>query len=285
MIVSLKDVLGYAQKQKIAIGAFNITNLESVRAIVAAAEDTQMPVIINWGDGHAKYISMEEAVYLMKYYAKKANVPVCMNLDHGLTFEECTQAMNLGYTGIMIDASSKPYEENVELTKEVVREAHALGIGVEGEIGHILSHEKGLTAETVDKEKTYTHPEEAKKFADQTGIDALAISFGTAHGLYLEKPVLDLGRIKLCVQAKDMPYVMHGGSGLSKEEFQTAVRNGIRKINFCTYMNVAGGEAVKNAMDNVKKDEPVLFFDIPEIGMEAMRSCVREAILTFALKN
>jgi fructose-bisphosphate aldolase class II len=284
MLVSLQDILRLAQQKGIAIGAFNVTNMESIRAIIGAAEETKKPVILNWAEVHAPYISMEEAIDLMLFYGGRASVPVCLNLDHGSSFETCTKAMHLGFTGVMIDASSKPFDENVAITKDVVHEAHALGVGVEAELGHILSQEHGQTAETVNKDQTYTHPQEAKKFADLTGVDALAISFGTAHGLYLEKPVLDLNRITLCRQAKDMPYVMHGGSGLSKEEFQTAVRNGIRKINFYTYMSLAGGEAVKKAMDAKHPGDHIYFHDIPAIAVSAMQECVKTAILTFALE-
>jgi fructose-bisphosphate aldolase class II len=285
MVVSLKEILDIAMKEKIAIGAFNIPNLESIRAIIGAAEEANEPVIINWAEGHGMFMEMEEAIHIMKFYGKRASVPVCFNLDHGSSFEVCTKAMHLGFTGVMIDASAKKFEENVAITKEVVHEAHALGVGVEAELGHILSHEKGITAETINKEDTYTHPQEAKEFAERTGVDALAIAFGTAHGLYLEKPVLDLNRITLCRQAKDMPYVMHGGSGLSKEEFQTAVRNGIRKINFYTYMALAGGKAVKDAMDAKKPGDNVFFHDIPGIATEGMKKIVKDAIQTFALQK
>lgn len=283
MIVSTIDILKIAEKKGIAIGAFNIPNLESIRAIIAAAEEAQEPVIINWAEGHGKFMCMEEAIYIMKYYGKKASVPVAFNLDHGSSYESCTKAINLGFTGVMIDASAKSFDENVAVTRDVVKEAHVMGVGVEAELGHILSHEKGITAETVNKEDTYTHPNDAKRFKELTDVDALAIAFGTAHGLYLEKPVLDLDRIALCRKAKKMPYVMHGGSGLTKEEFQTAVRNGIRKINFYTYMSLAGGDAVRDALKG--QNGNVFFHDIPGIATEAMKNTVKDAILTFALKN
>jgi fructose-bisphosphate aldolase class II len=193
------------------------------------------------------------------------------------------KAMQLGFSGVMIDASAKSFQENITETQQVVKVAHAFHIGVEAELGHILAHEKGITADNINVEDTYTNPDLAKKFIEETKVDALAIAFGTAHGLYLKKPVLDLDRIVKIKAKKDIPYVMHGGSGLSKEEFQQAVKNGIRKINFYTYMSLAGGKAVKQAMDQTAKGDNVFFHDIPLIAESAMKEIVKNAILTFSL--
>jgi len=220
----------------------------------------------------------------MLHFAKKAKVPVCVNFDHGSSLERCMIAIKNGYTSVMIDSSAKGYEENVAETKAVVRAAHAVNVGVEAELGHILSHEKGITDSNINKNDEYTHPDVAKDFIERTGVDALAIAFGTAHGLYLKKPVLDLNRIKEIKAAKDIPYVMHGGSGLSKEEFQTAIKNGIRKINYYTYMSLAAGKAVKEAMDKVKPGENVFYHDIPAIAEKATEENIIEAIKTFALE-
>lgn len=171
--------------------------------------------------------------------------------------------------------------------------AHAVDVTVEAELGHIFSSDKGLgdteEIETADSfsnlDDVYTSPDMAKDFVEKTGVDVLAIAFGTSHGIYTQKPVLDLNRITEIKNKIDIPFVMHGGSGLSKEEFQTAVKNGIRKINYYTYMTLAGGKAVKAALDKKSVEENIFYHDIPLIAMEAMKENVKVAIETFALKN
>lgn len=288
MLVSLKPLMEYAQKRGIAIGAFNCPNLESVIAIIKAAEATKTPVILNYAEVHSDLIAMEDIAPIMLRYAKKAEVPVCVHLDHGQSIESCMKAIRLGFTSVMIDASSSDYNENLQITKEVTRLAHSIDVTVEAELGHIFASEIGLgeggIVETSDSfsdlNDIYTDPMTAKDFVEKTQVDVLAIAFGTSHGIYTKKPVLDLDRIKEIKKAIDVPFVMHGGSGLSTEEFQTAIKNGVRKINYYTYMTLAGGEAVKNALQG-KEEEKVFFHDIPLIAQEAMKNNVIEAITTF----
>lgn len=291
MLVSMNDVLKIAERKKIAIGAFNVTDWESAEAIIQAAEETGKAVILNYAPIQEIYISLEDAAEIMLYFAKKAKVPVAVNLDHGDSFDRCMQAMRLGFTAVMIDASAKPYEENVAETAAVVRAAHAMGVSVEAEVGHIFSSvtgkwKKEQKVETSDSfedlNDVYTRPETAKDFHKKTNVDALAIAFGTAHGIYTTKPKLDLERIKQIRAAVKMPFVMHGGSGLTKEQFQTAIKNGIRKINYHTYMVTAGGKAVKAALDKMNPKDHVFFYDIPGIAIKAMKENVKEAILIFS---
>lgn len=290
MLVSLHDVMKIAERDKIAIGAFNVPNWESAAAIIGAAEETNMPVVLQYAPVHAKFLSMEDAAEIMLYFAKKTKVSVCVHLDHGDGFERCMQAIRLGFTSVMIDASARPYEENVATTAEVVRASHAVGVSVEAEVGHIFTSVTGSAEgpakiETKDSfadiNDVYTRPETAKDFKEKTNVDALAIAFGTSHGIYVAKPVLDLDRITAIKKAVDMPFVMHGGSGLSKEEFQTAIRNGIRKINYYTYMTMSGGKAVKAQTDRIKADDHVFFHDIPGIATQAMKEDVMQAIRIF----
>lgn len=290
MLVSLKPLMELAEREGRAIGAFNCPNMESVMAIIRAAEETNSPVILNYAEVHGNLIRMEEIAPVMLRFAGEASVPVCVHLDHGESLESCMKAIRLGFTSVMIDASGKEYEENVRTTKEVVRLAHAVDVTVEAELGHIFSSDIGV-GETTYKETAdsfenlddvYTSPELAKDFVEKTGVDVLAIAFGTSHGVYTKKPVLDLNRVAQIKKAIDIPFVMHGGSGLSKEEFQTAVKNGIRKINYYTYMTLAGGEAVKEAL---KGQEGMVFYhDIPLIAGKAMQANVKEAIEIFARK-
>lgn len=293
MLVSLKELMKDAEKGGYAVGAFNVSNLESLMAIMQAAEETGRSVILNYAEVHAPFLSMEQAALIMLDAAKKAKVPVCVHLDHGSSMESCIQAIRLGFTSVMLDASAEDYETNVRETKEIVRLAHSVGVTVEAELGHIFSSDMGLAespkeAETLESfdsaEDVYTDPATAKDFVERTGVDVLAIAFGTTHGIYTKKPKLDLERITKIKEAIDIPFVMHGGSGLSKEEFQTAIRNGIRKINYYTYMTLAGGRAVKEALDQKSPDENVFFHDIPMIAVEAMKENVKEAIQVFGME-
>ena len=293
MLVSLKELMEDAEKDGYAVGAFNVSNLESLMAIMQAAEETGRGVILNYAEVHAPFLSMEQAALIMLDAAKKAKVPVCVHLDHGSSMESCIQAIRLGFTSVMLDASAEDYETNVRETKEIVRLAHSVGVTVEAELGHIFSSDMGLAespkeAETLESfdsaEDVYTDPATAKDFVERTGVDVLAIAFGTTHGIYTKKPKLDLERITKIKEAIDIPFVMHGGSGLSKEEFQTAIRNGIRKINYYTYMTLAGGRAVKEALDQKAPDENVFFHDIPMIAVEAMKENVKEAIQVFGME-
>ena len=293
MLVSLKELMEDAEKGGYAVGAFNVSNLESLMAIMQAAEETGRGVILNYAEVHAPFLSMEQAALIMLDAAKKAKVPVCVHLDHGSSMESCIQTIRLGFTSVMLDASAEDYETNVRETKEIVRLAHSVGVTVEAELGHIFSSDMGLAespkeAETLESfdsaEDVYTDPATAKDFVERTGVDVLAIAFGTTHGIYTKKPKLDLERITKIKEAVDIPFVMHGGSGLSKEEFQTAIRNGIRKINYYTYMTLAGGRAVKEALDQKAPDENVFFHDIPMIAVEAMKENVKEAIQVFGME-
>ena len=293
MLVSLKELMKDAEKGGYAVGAFNVSNLESLMAIMQAAEETGRGVILNYAEVHAPFLSMEQAALIMLDAAKKAKVPVCVHLDHGSSMESCIQAIWLGFTSVMLDASAEDYETNVRETKEIVRLAHSVGVTVEAELGHIFSSDMGLAespkeAETLESfdsaEDVYTDPATAKDFVERTGVDVLAIAFGTTHGIYTKKPKLDLERITKIKDAVDIPFVMHGGSGLSKEEFQTAIRNGIRKINYYTYMTLAGGRAVKEALDQKSPDENIFFHDIPMIAVEAMKENVKEAIQVFGME-
>lgn len=293
MLVSLKELMKAASEGGYAVGAFNVSNLESLMAIMEAAEETGHGVILNYAEVHAPFLSMEQAAVIMLDAARNASVPVCVHLDHGSSMEACIRAIRLGFTSVMLDASAEDYETNVRATDQIVRLAHSVGVTVEAELGHIFSSNMGLAespeeAETLDSyesaDDVYTDPATAKDFVERTEVDVLAIAFGTTHGIYTKKPALDLDRITKIRQAIDIPFVMHGGSGLSKEEFQTAIQNGIRKINYYTYMTLAGGKAVKEAMDQKGADENVFFHDIPMIAVRAMKENVKQAIRVFSME-
>ena len=293
MLVSLKELMEDACRGGYAVGAFNANSLESLFAIIEAAEETGRGVILNYAEVHSPFISIDDIGPIMIEYAKRATVPICVHLDHGTSIESCMKAIRLGFTSVMLDASGTDFEANVRDTALICRLAHSVGVTVEAELGHIFASNNGLGTvseqETLDSyasaDDVYTDPDLAKKFVEATGVDALAIAFGTVHGIYQKKPKLDLDRITMIKEKIDIPFVMHGGSGLTKEEFRTAIKNGIRKINYYTYMTLAGGKAVKEALANMNPEDPIFYHDIPLIATKAMKEDVKNAILTFSLAD
>lgn len=280
MLVSLNEVLKKAREEKVAIAAFNVPNLEMVRAAIEAAEEVDMPVILQHAEGHKSLISLEEIGPIMIHYAQQSQVPVVVHLDHGKSFEAILKAMLLGFTSVMIDASDLPFEENIEKTKEIVKIAHSLGISVEAELGHVFTSSLGggegrdPDDDQIGETDIYTNPVQAKQFVEATGVDCLAIAFGTVHGIYLKEPRLDLKRVKEVYETIKIPLVMHGGSGVSSADYQTAIDNGITKINYYTYANKAGATALKAYLSN--KTEDIFLEDcVEEIAVALKRDYVK----------
>ena len=290
MLVTLKELLDQAKEEKKAVGAFNGTTLEAIRGIIQAAEELDTPVILQHAQSHDDMIDLEEIGPVMLYYAKRAKVPVALHLDHGSTLERCVQALRLGFTSVMYDASAKSFEENVEETKEIVKIAHAVGASVEAELGHIFTsevvHGEGGDSDSKDDyenlDDIYTDPQVAKEFVEKTGVDCLAVAFGTTHGVYLTEPKLDLPRVARIRDAANVPLVMHGGYGVSDEDYKVAIENGICKVNYYTYMNTAGGRASKEYWED---EEKPLFYDSMSLAAtEAIKEDVKKAIKVFQKK-
>ncbi|MBP1042298.1 class II fructose-bisphosphate aldolase [Vagococcus sp. BWB3-3] len=289
MLVTLKTLLTDAKKQQRAVGAFNAPNLETIRAAIEAAEELQSPVILQHAEGHDSLIPLAEIGPIMLDYAKRATVPVAVHLDHGASFDACLQAIRLGFTSIMYDASSKAYQDNLKETKEIVKIAHSVGVSVEAELGHIFTSALGggegraVDPEEVydDVEAIYTDPEIAKEFVLETEVDCLAIAFGTVHGVYLKEPKLDLPRIKKIRDATALPLVMHGGSGVSEADYRTAIANGICKINYYTYGNQAGGRAVADYIRQVSTDDQLFFEDVVTSGTAGIKADLKAAMAIF----
>ena len=227
MLVNLKEILALAEERKCAFGSFNTPNLECITAVISAAEKLNVPVMIMHAELHEDVAPLEKIGPVMVQAAKAAKVPVCVHLDHCETLDYMAKAMELGFTGVMYDGSVLPYEENLANTKKAVAMAKNYSCGVEAELGALASREGGM--ETNVGGPVYTDPDEAVTFCRATGIDALAPSFGTAHGIYKSKPVLDLDRVKVIAEKTGLPLVMHGGSGVSLEDYRTGIRNGLRK--------------------------------------------------------
>lgn len=287
MLVTLKELLEEAKKEKKAVGAFNGTTLEAIQGIIQAAEETDCPVILQHAQSHDAIISLEEIGPILLYYAKRARVPVAVHLDHGSTYERCIQAVRLGFTSVMYDASAKEFADNIKETKEVVKAAHAAGVSVEAELGHVFTSKVGISeggsADEADDyenlEDIYTDPQMAKQFAEETGVDCLAIAFGTTHGVYLKEPKLDLDRVAQIRDTIKIPLVMHGGSGVLEEDYRKAIKNGICKINYYTYMNTAAGKASKEYWEDTSR--PLFYDQMALSAKEAVKEDVKKAIRIF----
>ncbi len=245
MLVNMNDVLRPAKKGKYAVGLFNAVNLELARGIIAAAESTRSPVIMGTAEILLPYGPLDEVSYYLIPMAKKASVPVVVHLDHGLTYDTCIKALKLGFSSIMYDCSTDTYEENVRKVKEMADIAHSYGATIEGELGHVGDNEGSAEGSDhlEDPSKFFTDPKLAKDFVDKTGVDALAIAVGNAHGAYKLPPKLDFERIRTIANTVDVPLVLHGGSGLSDNDFRQAIKDGISKVNIFTDINVAAVEA------------------------------------------
>jgi len=245
MLVNMNDVLRPAKKGKYAVGLFNAVNLELARGIIAAAESTRSPVIMGTAEVLLPYGPLDEVSYYLIPMAKKASVPVVVHLDHGLTYDTCIKALKLGFSSIMYDCSTDTYEENVRKVKEMADIAHSYGATIEGELGHVGDNEGSAEGSDhmEDPSKFFTDPKLAKDFVDKTGVDALAIAVGNAHGAYKLPPKLDFERIRTIANTVDVPLVLHGGSGLIDNDFRQAIKDGISKVNIFTDINVAAVEA------------------------------------------
>lgn len=278
MLVTLKEILEIAEKENFAVGAFNTPNLECLLAVIRNAEELNVPVIISHAELHEEIAPLADIGPIMVFMAKEANVPVCVHLDHGETLDYLQKALDMGFTSIMYDGSLLPYEENVANTKKAVAMAEKTGASVEAEIGVLGGREAGAKPAETKAEDLYTDPELAKTFVEETGIDALAASFGTAHGIYKVKPKLDFERIEKIQSLVHIPLVMHGGSGVSPEDYRTAISKGIRKINYYSYMSNAGTKVAKKLLDT---QEVTFFHDIADTAEKAMKEDVRKAMNVF----
>lgn len=241
MLVTLNEVLKDAQAGGYAVGLFNTTDTDMLEAVISAAEELRSPVIIGTAEILLPYGELQLLGSAIVEAAKRASVPVVVHYDHGLTEERCREALSLGFSSIMFDGSAGPVEDNIKRTRAMVEYAHSLGASVEGEIGHVGQ----ATDSASERESMYTTPEEAIAFVKATGVDALAVAIGTAHGDYKEKPRLDIEALKKIRASLDTPLVLHGGSGLSDDDFRNTIAGGIAKINIFTDLCNAGVRAVK----------------------------------------
>ena len=271
MLVDGKSVLDAAKAGRYGIVATDFLTLNAARVFVQTADALKTPILLSFAQGHAGLISLEEAALVGKYWAEKVDTPIVLHLDHGQDFDFLQRAVELGFTSVMLDASMKDMDENIRLTREVVACAHAKGVSVEAEIGHVGGASEGIEGATTDS--VYTTVEEAKTFAAATGVDSLAVSIGTSHGVYAgsRTPELNFKRLQELAAAVPVPLVLHGGSGTGDENLRRAVREGITKLNVYT-------DFLVGAMAEIKAAEPDSLVELQKASDEGMRKVLTHYI-------
>lgn len=276
-LVTMKALLSKAKEKHIGIGAFNVGNMEMVIGAIKAAEDTNTPIILQIAEVRFKHSPLKYMGPMMVEAAKQAKVDVAVHLDHGLTIEAVKEALSYGFTSVMFDSSAYPYLENIKRTKEVVELAKKYNATVEAELGHVGGSEDGSKEGSV----LYTDPKQALDFVNQTGIDALAVAIGNAHGIYKAAPKLAFDVLDEIAKLVSIPLVLHGGSGISDEEFQKLIRHGITKVNIATatFNNVT--KEAKNYINNNDKDN---YFDLNLAMVKGAYDNVKHHIDVFNLK-
>jgi fructose-bisphosphate aldolase class II len=275
-LYTMKEILADAQKKGYGVGFFNGVNQEMIRSYVRAAEDTRSPIIIGTAEGLLKYSEFDWLAPLMLDAARRAKVPVAVHLDHTYTFENIMRALYAGFGSVMFDGSSLSYSENISKSAEIAKIAHPMGVGLESELGKVGGLEEG------DGKKAgniYTDPEQAAGFVEKTGTDFLAVSIGTVHGVYLEKPKLDLNRLAEIKAKVEKPLVLHGGSGLSDEDFRNSIKGGIQKVNIYT-------DIITAAINTIRAEKGALgYTDLNESVEQAMYAETVKKIKLFGSEN
>lgn len=279
MLVSMNEILQPAKQEGYGVGFFNAVNVEMARAIIGAAEELKSPVIVGTAEVLLPAMELQYVADYLIPMAKRASVPVCVHYDHGLTFERCMQALRLGFTSVMYDCSTAGYEKNLEQVARMVEICHAVGVTVEGELGHVGDNEgEGKLENPIDY---YTDSDTAADYVKRTGVDALAVAVGNAHGDYKFPPKLDFERIETIAAKTGIPLVLHGGSGLSDADFKTAVKKGICKVNIFTDVDKAGKAGIEAGIaEGASSILGVIPYEI-----EAIKKAAIEKIRLFGSEN
>ena len=268
---SMVPMLKRAQREGYAVGLFDVHTLEGAMAVIEAAAEQRSPVIVA-----PFFVPRRAMLALIRELAADVPVPIAVELDHGRDFCAVMECIRAGFTDVMLDASSKPYDENVALTRQVVEAAHAVGLGVEAELGHVGSGED--YADVTARRASFTRPEDAEKFVAQTGVDALAVAFGSAHGEYKGQPELDLGVLDRIRERVGVPLVLHGGSGLSDDDFRAAIEHGISKVNIYTNMALAAVSAMRGRLT----DPAAKYLQVQQAVQEAIKQVVVHCMQVFS---
>ena len=273
-LVKMKDLLRRAEEKNIGCGAFSVGNMEMVRGAIRAAEELDTPIILQIAEVRLKNSPLHLMGPMMVQAAKEAKVDVAVHLDHGLTFETVDKALELGFTSVMLDASTLPFEENIARVKAVVEKACKYGATVEAELGLVGGSEDG----SCDQGIRCTDPDDAVVYARETGIDALAVAIGNAHGNYPVAPTLAFDVLEKIHEKVDIPLVLHGGSGITDKDFQRAISLGIRKVNIATASFNSLTAHVEKYMESTDKHN---FFDLNEAMVQGTYENVKKHILVF----
>lgn len=273
-LVKMKDLLRRAEEKNIGCGAFSVGNMEMVRGAIRAAEELDTPIILQIAEVRLKNSPLHLMGPMMVQAAKEAKVDVAVHLDHGLTFETVDKALELGFTSVMLDASTLPFEENIARVKAVVEKARKYGATVEAELGLVGGSEDG----SCDHGIRCTDPDDAVVYARETGIDALAVAIGNAHGNYPVAPTLAFDVLEKIHEKVDIPLVLHGGSGITDKDFQRAISLGIRKVNIATASFDSLTAHVEKYMESTDKHN---FFDLNEAMVQGTYENVKRHILVF----
>lgn len=274
-LVTLKPILADAKKRGYAVGSFNMLSLETVRGAIKAAEEMNSPIILQLAEVHTPAAPIEYMAPLMLEAANNSKVPVAVHFDHGSGYESIAKAIQLGFSSVMFDGASNPFLENIRLTKEIVKMAHAMGVTIEAELGQVGGAEDG--SNTV--EDSLTNVNEAIEFIKETQVDALAISIGNLHGEYKQPPVLRFDILNNISKAVNTPLVLHGGSGISPEDFIKAIKNGMQKVNIGTAIQLSSAKYVKNIIEKVYKNPT--YFSIMDSILEGSYEAVKTHIHIF----
>ncbi|MEJ2142318.1 MAG: ketose-bisphosphate aldolase [Gammaproteobacteria bacterium] len=276
-LVNMRDMLDHAYRNGYAVGGFDLVSLDFLEAIMSAAEAKRSPVILSLAESHFEYYDFELAMAAAELAAKRASVPVAIHLDHGASYESAIKAINSGCNGVMVDASHEAFAGNVAVTKQIVNMAHACGVPVEGELGYVAGVE-GEDAEKHPGEVIYTSVAEAKTYVEQTGVDFLAVSIGTVHGRMKGEPVLDFERLQQINEALKIPLVIHGGTGLTEEQFCMLIANGVSKINYYTALADAAGNKMR---ENVAANDRSGYTGISHGIQDAIRCEVERCMVNW----
>lgn len=279
MLVTMNDLLLPAKRDGYGIGFFNAVNMEMARAVIETAEELNAPVMVGTAEVLLPAMSLENVATYLIPMAKKAKVPVCVHYDHGLTFEKCMEALKLGFTSIMYDCSTLDYQDNAAKVAEMVKICHGMGVTVEGELGHVGDNE-GL-GKLDNPSDYYTDPDVAEDYCKRTGVDALAVAVGNAHGDYKFAPKLDFERIQSIADKTKLPLVLHGGSGLSDSDFRIAVQKGICKVNIFTDIDKAGKAGIEQGLQAGAKT----MMNLIPYEIDSMKKVVANKIELFGSVN
>jgi len=273
-LVNMRDMLNHAYCNGYAVGAFDLVSLEFLDGIVAAAERCRSPVILSLAESHFDYFDFELIMPAVEAAARRTSVPVAIHLDHGSDLGSAIRAINLGCSGVMVDASHESLPDNIRCTSAVVDMAHACGVPVEGELGYVPGVE-GEDAERHPGEITYTSVEEARSYVEQTGVDFLAVSVGTVHGRMTGKPKLNYQRLAQINETLKTPLVIHGGTGLSDDQFRRLIASGVAKINYYTALAETAGTQIKiNARDKHKGSHASLMEGVKDVISAEVGRCM-----------